>query len=238
MCNLLSYISNDYSVPRASALHFSQSNGMLPFLGCLVACIVAITAPKTTWAGEPEKEAPSGIINIKATPWAKVVINGKEYGLTPQQVLVAPGRYRVVLVKGQVTKEIEVTVRAAEVVEIAESMAAGKPAQPATARNADGVPSAVGQCVSTAIKEIGYRLEGTPDSGDLIVYTNGETQVSYDPIPGAKGSRPGDRVELCLVSIPKKCPKGDTRGRVYKATNMRTGKTWSASNSSHYCGGA
>lgn len=86
--------------------------------------------------------------------------------------------------------------------------------------------------------QVGFRLEGDPASGDSLAYTNGEIQTSYDRIPGAGQSRPGDRVRMCLTSVPKRCPKGDLRGRVYKVTNLRTGKTWSAPNSSHNCGGA
>jgi hypothetical protein len=51
-------------------------------------------------------------------------------------------------------------------------------------------------------------------------------------------SRPGDRVSMCLVSIPKDCPPGDDRGRTYKATNKRTGHTWTLPDSEHMCGGA
>lgn len=103
---------------------------------------------------------------------------------------------------------------------------------------ADAVPQRVGQCVDTAVKQVGFRLDGDPDSGDQLLYSNGEGQVSYKRIPGAGLSRPGDRVRMCLTSVPKKCPKGDPRGRVYKVTNLRTGKSWSAPNSSHSCGGA
>lgn len=103
---------------------------------------------------------------------------------------------------------------------------------------AESAPTKVGQCVDTAVKSVGYRLEGVADSGDSIEFTNGVSQVSYDKIPGVGESRPNDRISLCLISVPKRCPKGDTRGRVYKATNLRTGKSWKAANSSHDCGGA
>jgi len=43
---------------------------------------------------------------------------------------------------------------------------------------------------------------------------------------------------LCLVSIPAGCPRGDVRGRIYRATNLRTGETWQAPDSEHSCGGA
>ena len=63
-------------------------------------------------------------------------------------------------------------------------------------------------------------------------------QVSYDEVPDIARSRPGDPIRLCLVSIPKHCPPGDDRGRFYKATNLRTGKSWTLPDSEHMCGGA
>jgi len=35
-----------------------------------------------------------------------------------------------------------------------------------------------------------------------------------------------DKVNMCLVDIPKSCAAGDNRGRVYKTTNLRTGESW------------
>ena len=116
------------------------------------------------------------------------------------------------------------------------SLAAMLCCAPGAAR-AESAPTKVGQCADTAVKAVGFRLDGDADSGDFIVFTNGVSQVSYQKVPGLGGSRPNDRINLCLVSVPKRCPKGDTRGRVYKATNLRTGKTWKAANSSHDCGG-
>jgi hypothetical protein len=51
-------------------------------------------------------------------------------------------------------------------------------------------------------------------------------------------SRPGDKAKVCLVSIPKNCPPNDDRGKVYRATNLRTGESWEAPDSQHSCGGA
>ena len=100
------------------------------------------------------------------------------------------------------------------------------------------LPQRIGQCASTAIKNLSYRLDGIPDSGSAVAYANGGTQVSYDVIPAIHRSRRGDPVRLCLVSIPRGCPPGDDRGRTYKATNLRTGESWSAPDAQHICGGA
>ena len=102
---------------------------------------------------------------------------------------------------------------------------------------AEDLPTEIGACSETTIKDIGYRL-GDPDSGSAISYANGGGQVSYDTIPEIHRSRVGDPVRLCLVSIPEDCPPGDDRGKVYSATNLRTGESWEAPDSQHSCGGA
>lgn len=99
-------------------------------------------------------------------------------------------------------------------------------------------PTRIGQCVGTRVKEVGTRLENTPGSGSLVTFTNGGVQVSYDQVREVDESRPGDRVSMCLVSIPKDCPPGDDRGRTYKTTNKRTGQSWILPDSEHMCGGA
>lgn len=102
---------------------------------------------------------------------------------------------------------------------------------------AEELPTEIGACSETTIEDIGYRL-GDPDSGSAISYANGGGQVSYDTIPEIHRSRVGDPVRLCLVSIPEDCPPGDDRGKVYSATNFRTGDSWEAPDSQHSCGGA
>lgn len=102
---------------------------------------------------------------------------------------------------------------------------------------AEDLPTEIGACSETTIEDIGYRL-GDPDSGSAISYANGGGQVSYDTIPEIHRSRVGDPVRLCLVSMPEDCPPGDDRGKVYSATNLRTGESWEAPDSQHSCGGA
>jgi hypothetical protein len=103
---------------------------------------------------------------------------------------------------------------------------------------ASAAPTNVGDCNETTVALVGPRLEGVPDSGSAIQYANGLGQVSYDIVPGIANSQVGDTVNVCLVSAPENCPPGDNRGRVYSATNARTGETWSAPDSQHMCGGA
>ena len=100
------------------------------------------------------------------------------------------------------------------------------------------LPTAVGQCSETTIERTGPRLQGQPGSGSGVRYANGGTQVSYEVIAALVRSRPGDPVRLCLISIPQNCPPGDDRGRMYGATNLRTGESWTAPDAQHSCGGA
>ncbi|HEY5338573.1 MAG TPA: hypothetical protein VIJ85_10235 [Rhizomicrobium sp.] len=109
---------------------------------------------------------------------------------------------------------------------------------PMAAAAREPVPTKEGQCVMTRIATIGTRLEGIADSGDQVTYTNGVLQVSYAAIKGLKGAKTGDAVKLCLTTIPDDCPPGDTRGKIYKATDLRTHQSWEDADSEHMCGGA
>ena len=103
---------------------------------------------------------------------------------------------------------------------------------------ADGLPTWIGECVSTKIQEIGTRLDNSPDSCSAVTFANGGMQVGYDQVTAIEQSRVGDPVRMCLQSIPHDCPRGDDRGRVYQVTNLRTQQTWVRPDSSHSCGGA
>jgi hypothetical protein len=76
------------------------------------------------------------------------------------------------------------------------------------------------------------------NSGSAVLLVNGLYGVSYDQVAPINRSRRGDRVMACLVKIPKDCPSGDNRGRVYTTTNLRTNESWTLLDSMHMCGGA
>ncbi|MBV9419445.1 MAG: hypothetical protein JO348_06700 [Alphaproteobacteria bacterium] len=99
-------------------------------------------------------------------------------------------------------------------------------------------PMKIGQCVTTRVAELASRLENMPDSGSAVSFVNSISQVSYDIVPAVQESRVGDSVKLCLTKLPSGCPKGDDRGKFYKATNARTHKSWELPDSEHMCGGA
>jgi hypothetical protein len=48
---------------------------------------------------------------------------------------------------------------------------------------AGDLPKRVGDCADPAIKSIGIRLEGVPDSGSAVSFENGGYQVGYDRVP-------------------------------------------------------
>ncbi len=109
---------------------------------------------------------------------------------------------------------------------------------------AGGVPKRVGSCALTKVSKVETRLidggTGQPiaGSGSAIEFANGGYQVGYDQIAAVDRSRPGDPVRMCLVSIPKHCPPGDRRGRVYHTTNLRSHGSWTLPDAEHACGGA
>ena len=105
------------------------------------------------------------------------------------------------------------------------------------------MPTVAGTCAFTRVARVHHRLVGEdnrpiPDSGSAVELANGVYGVSYEQLPAVDESRPGDRVLTCLVSIPRGCPPGDRRGRVYTTTNLRTEQSWTLPDAAHRCGGA
>lgn len=109
------------------------------------------------------------------------------------------------------------------------------------------LPSKVGECADTTVTMITDRYGADltpsrskkgPDTGALIRFSNSGVQVSMQKDRAIARSQLFDKVNMCLVEIPKDCPAGDIRGRVYKTTNLRTGESWSLPNDVQRCGGA
>ncbi len=116
--------------------------------------------------------------------------------------------------------------------------------QPSAIAHAQGVPDREGTCVNTQIAALEHRLQSAPGgpfvdgSGSAIRYDNGGYQVSYQELPQVGRSQLGDVVTLCLIKIPRDCPAGDHRGRIYTATNVRIMESWTLADAEHACGGA
>lgn len=113
-------------------------------------------------------------------------------------------------------------------------------------RPASGMPKQVSQCTFTKVAAIATRFgeelkrptDDLDSSGSAVGFANGGNLVSYTYIEPLAESRIGDDVLVCLVSIPKDCPPGDDRGRVYSTTNLRTKGSWMLPDAQHMCGGA
>ena len=104
-------------------------------------------------------------------------------------------------------------------------------------------PQTLAQCVKTRIKDFTTRF-GNPlrgsraDTGIFIDYDNGGYIYSYDRGSNFDGIAQGQPVVLCLMSIPRDCPAGDDRGRVYYTLDLATRQSWVSGDSEHGCGGA
>jgi hypothetical protein len=108
---------------------------------------------------------------------------------------------------------------------------------------AEILPTRVGTCAQSHITNIGQRLvdganKPIEGSGSIVAFSNGLHQVSYDDEPEIIDSHIGDPVLICLIALPKNCPPGDNRGKVYTTTNLRRQKSWTLMDSQHICGGA
>jgi hypothetical protein len=106
--------------------------------------------------------------------------------------------------------------------------------------SAEPLPAREGTCARTTIAAVEQRLRGPfiAGSGSAVRFTNGGYQVAYAEVPAVENSRTGDPVLVCLIRIPRGCPRGDARGRVYTTTNLRTLESWTMADSEHQCGGA
>jgi uncharacterized protein len=106
------------------------------------------------------------------------------------------------------------------------------------------MPTKVGECTLTHIADlmtrIGNPLEGaSADEGSQVLLANDGLLVSYEREFGLTASQVGDPVAVCLMSIPRDCPAGDDRGRMYYGVNLaRQMATWALSDSVRMCGGA
>ena len=106
------------------------------------------------------------------------------------------------------------------------------------------LPAKIGQCVETQIVKISDRFgkdvqsSSSDWSGTAVRFSNGGYQVSYDKETSIIRSKVGDTVKMCLRAVPKDCPKGDERGKLYNTQNSRTGEAWTLPDSQHRCGGA
>lgn len=104
----------------------------------------------------------------------------------------------------------------------------------------------LGDCHATTIRRLGDGFDGplrAPDADGLtqgvsVAFANRLFQTGRDDVPALRRARTGDAVSVCLVRLPRGCPRGDDRGKVYLTLDHRTGETWRLANAHHLCGGA
>lgn len=120
----------------------------------------------------------------------------------------------------------------------------GVPATSLAAAPPSRLPRVVGTCARSVISKVSQRLmDGEtrrviPGSGSAVDMANGVYGVSYEQVGAVNRSRRGDPVLTCLVKVPRGCPPGDDRGRLYTTTNLRTEESWTLPDAEHMCGGA
>jgi uncharacterized protein len=106
------------------------------------------------------------------------------------------------------------------------------------------LPAKIGSCAVTHITALTTRLgedpfeTAPPEAGTLVQLANGGVGVSYEREPGLVGSKVGDPVSVCLMSIPRDCPQDDERGRMYYGVDLTLRGSWVLPDSQHMCGGA
>lgn len=109
--------------------------------------------------------------------------------------------------------------------------------------SATTMPAKPGSCVRTRIESITTRFGEpisyeNPDQGTAVAFENGGYQVSYERGDAFADVAAGQEVVLCLMSIPRDCPPGDERGRLYYTLDLKTQTQWVLPDSQHLCGGA
>jgi hypothetical protein len=107
------------------------------------------------------------------------------------------------------------------------------------------LPGKVGDCAETTItsitdrygEDLAPRAKKGTDPGTIVRFSNSGVQVSMSRENSIAHSQVFDKVNMCLVEVPKNCPD-DIHGRVYRTTNLRTKESWSLANDVRSCGGA
>ncbi|MCW6510494.1 hypothetical protein [Lichenifustis flavocetrariae] len=89
--------------------------------------------------------------------------------------------------------------------------------------------ASVGECVRTRVETIGT-VPGSSAS-PVIRYRDGVIQDFDGGMLGQTETRPGDPIQLCLVSFTRDCGtvfENELPGRTYATGNLRTGAAWTS----------
>jgi uncharacterized protein YecT (DUF1311 family) len=139
-----------------------------------------------------------------------------------------------------------------EHIEVLNDVAASAPSAPKKA--ASDLPKKVGKCVDAVLMDKTTRFEGAIPgeaggelnmlfSNDLGVYVTSAPYLASESnvdkyLYNSRDFAKGDKVKICLVALPKDCPPGDDRGKIYAITNYKNKKSFTGVDAWHSCGGA
>ncbi len=85
--------------------------------------------------------------------------------------------------------------------------------------------ASIGDCVRTRVDVIGT----APGSSEPVIrYRDGVIQAFDSGMLGQTETKPGDPIQLCLVSFVRDCGEDDLPGRTYAVGNLRTGAAWTS----------
>jgi hypothetical protein len=93
------------------------------------------------------------------------------------------------------------------------------------------------------VKSIGSRLtdgdgKPMPNMGSTLAFSSGLSFVDYETPKVVELQSVGDKVQVCLVALPKNCPKGGDRGKLDRVFDYRQKASYEMGDSQHMCGGA
>ncbi len=120
--------------------------------------------------------------------------------------------------------------------------------------DAANLPTEIGACVDGYIGAKNTRFDNAvagEAGGEVYVWLTNEVDlyiVEIANLPEEENPNAymyttddfkiGDKINLCLVSVPSECPEGDERGKVYEVTNYKNAKRFTGVDAWHSCGGA
>jgi hypothetical protein len=86
--------------------------------------------------------------------------------------------------------------------------------------------ASVGTCVRTRVESVGAIPGPSEAAMPVIRYRDGVIQAYDGDMLGHQETRPGDAIQLCLVSFTRDCDEDELPGRTYATGNLRTGAAW------------
>lgn len=113
-------------------------------------------------------------------------------------------------------------------------------------------PRLIGQCADSFVQSKRFRMVPSPGDPDytrttddfgkevVVKLTNGIGIYAGegDDFILSSNFAAGHKVKVCLESLPRNCPPGDSRGKAYRLLDYLTGARVAGVDSWHQCGGA